>query len=278
MNLWFFFQEFLNKFFNSWFQSSPKNRLHFKYNAIVHFPRPRYKPPNDFEVNKAHNYLGPLAVIHFANPWFKPWRFIEKMNKRCYIWCQAWLRIYFELDNNNWEKLDRKNGGISGGWAGLKNPFIDFNDRWGTFLGNSTSFRESQLYPERRSENQIKQRGFYLSSLNLNESSNYSLETQNDSRRFWLWNKSLLSPPIEFQKPFDHLKAGFGYQNEAFATILTRENESFLLGVWGLSYQDFHKVKQEGSSRPTLLIVLSTIKKEVWMPYQVNKSFFSPKQ
>ena len=67
-------QGFLNAFFSGWFHAPSAHRLPARYNAVLFFP-PHYHPPDWFAVDEAHEALrGPLMVVHFANPWFKPWR------------------------------------------------------------------------------------------------------------------------------------------------------------------------------------------------------------
>ncbi|GJP42252.1 hypothetical protein CLOM_g1839 [Closterium sp. NIES-68] len=67
-------QGFLNAYFSGWFHMPPAHRLAARYNAVIFFPD-HYHPPPWFRVEAAHEALnGPIMMVHFANPWFKPWR------------------------------------------------------------------------------------------------------------------------------------------------------------------------------------------------------------
>lgn len=96
-------QGFLNSYFSGWFHMPAAHRLPARFNAVIFFPE-HYHPPEWFDVNAVHEVMGPLAMVHFANPWFKPWRLVS--NNTGNLWCGLWLKLADRLEANGWHPLD----------------------------------------------------------------------------------------------------------------------------------------------------------------------------
>ncbi|GBG89014.1 hypothetical protein CBR_g48623 [Chara braunii] len=136
-------QGFFNSYFDGWYDMPSEHRLHFRFNTIVNFPR-HYHSPQWFDANRADEVLyvdrdfsspssssssssssspssssgggggggggdserrgGPIRVIHFANPWYKPWSM--KMSTCGNVWCTAWRGLAGDLQQNSWAPID----------------------------------------------------------------------------------------------------------------------------------------------------------------------------
>lgn len=87
---------------------APPHRLPSRYNAIVLFP-PHYHPPPWFDPQRADEILGPIAVLHFAGPWFKPWNLnvsiTESTASTVPVWCKVWLEVFYRIKANQWRPL-----------------------------------------------------------------------------------------------------------------------------------------------------------------------------
>eukprot|EP00271_Cylindrocystis_brebissonii_P009206 TRINITY_DN23893_c0_g1_i1.p1 TRINITY_DN23893_c0_g1~~TRINITY_DN23893_c0_g1_i1.p1 ORF type:complete len:919 (-),score=79.21 TRINITY_DN23893_c0_g1_i1:91-2847(-) len=95
-------QGFLNAYYSGWFDMPAAHRLPARYNGVFLFP-PHYHPPAWYDMNTIHEALGPIAVVHFAGPWHKPWRL--GTNSSDIVWCHMWLRMSQALESNNWRPL-----------------------------------------------------------------------------------------------------------------------------------------------------------------------------
>lgn len=58
-------QGFLNNFFADWQSLPPAHHLPFRFSAAYHFPATSFLFPSTFSFARAHEILGPLAVIAF---------------------------------------------------------------------------------------------------------------------------------------------------------------------------------------------------------------------
>ncbi|GBG76892.1 hypothetical protein CBR_g23106 [Chara braunii] len=124
-------QGFFNSYFDGWYDMPSEHRLHFRFNTIVNFPS-HYHSPQWFDANRADEFLyvdrdfssssskssssagggggvserrgGPIRVIHFANPWFKPWN--PNMTTCGNVWCTAWRGLAADLQQNSWAPID----------------------------------------------------------------------------------------------------------------------------------------------------------------------------
>ncbi len=83
-------QGFLNAFFSDWYSSTEK-RLPMAYNAMVFFPE-TYNAPSWFDRENLPELLGhPIKIVHFANPWFKPWNMGS--NSSYSRWTELWWKF-----------------------------------------------------------------------------------------------------------------------------------------------------------------------------------------
>ena len=96
-------QGFLNSFFDGWYEMPAAHRLPSRYNAVFLFPD-HYHPPPWFQPDRVYDVMGPIAVVHFAGPWYKPWR--PDSNRSSSIWCELWLKIAHALEGQEWKPLD----------------------------------------------------------------------------------------------------------------------------------------------------------------------------
>eukprot|EP00127_Corallochytrium_limacisporum_P002450 Clim_evm7s128 gene=Clim_evmTU7s128 len=66
-------QGFLNSFFDDWYMLPSQHRLPFSYNTIVTLPS-HYNAPSWYTSSEDLLKVVQPKVVHFANPWHKPWK------------------------------------------------------------------------------------------------------------------------------------------------------------------------------------------------------------
>lgn len=104
-------QGFLNSYFSDWYSLPARHRLAAGYNAVLFFPD-HYHPPAWFHLDSPKSFFGPIKLVHFANPWSKPWGReseprpqVARRTGASNIWCSAWQRTKQLLQANNWKPL-----------------------------------------------------------------------------------------------------------------------------------------------------------------------------
>lgn len=196
-------QGFLNSYFSGWFEMPPAHRLPARYNSVFLFPT-HYHPPPWYDMNKIYEAYGPLAMVHFAGPWHKPWRLTT--NTSDLIWCDIWLKLSQALAANKWKPLPEGDGSI------IK------------YLPNAQDYDN---YPQAM-----------LNPVPLGIKANPKL------------------PHVQYVTP-----RATG-SSEAFVTVLWDATPQSV-AVWATSYQQHHAFN---SWRKTMLLVLSTLDREIWDP------------
>lgn len=88
-------QGFFNSFMSSWFASSPEQHLPFRYNFIYSLPTNKgYKLPDWFDIQTYEFFFGEPYIVHFANPWSKPWFILHESGDP---FQRAWLDENYRL-------------------------------------------------------------------------------------------------------------------------------------------------------------------------------------
>lgn len=93
-------QGILNRIHDDWFSQDIRHRLPTKYNFLKMFPD-HYNPPDWFDQNTVESFVGPPKIVHFANPWTKPW-ILPEPGAREEVYGAFWRKACgFKLDEDS---------------------------------------------------------------------------------------------------------------------------------------------------------------------------------
>ncbi|GBG93423.1 hypothetical protein CBR_g69680, partial [Chara braunii] len=256
-------QGFLNGFFDGWFEMSIKHRLPFRFNAVLFFPE-HYHPPGWYDVNHAAEYLhlgreraegggrgdeggkgtvgregvggseAPIRVVHFANPWFKPWK--PTVNVTGNVWCAAWHQVAEALEQNSWLPLD----------PDTFSPvlFVPHPQRYPSYHRLMLSRIDPMVTPVFSSS---------LSSNSSSSSSSFSASTDH----------SLMSAAVPRHVPAEPPPPMWFTPSKELLVTLVTERTITAAGVWAASYKQHHSFS---TFRRIMLIVPSTLRRDIWQP------------
>eukprot|EP00897_Mesotaenium_endlicherianum_P006376 jgi/Mesen1/5767/ME000292S04847 len=233
-------QGFLNSYFSGWFQMDARHRLPARYNAVIFFPD-HYHPPPWFDVNTVHEVMGPLAMVHFANPWFKPWRLISNDTTHANVWCALWLRLSAALEANSWHPLDTDKFSLH---QLLPNPqdYAPPAAAAGALATGAAAAAGQQA--------QGKPGAGAAAAGQAVPAAAAAAVVPSPPRDYPIMPAIPLVPPT--------------LNREIFATLIWDSNY-FAAGVWAASYQQHHAFS---SWRKTMLIVPTTMERKLWRPYR----------
>ncbi|CAI5940813.1 unnamed protein product [Closterium sp. NIES-64] len=121
-------QGYLNRYWPGFANMSTAHRLPYRFNAMLLYPR-NYPPPRWYDVDRAHEIMGPVMVAHLGGPWGKPagmgsnrpvpgpngchWCFVNGEQPYA-VWLRIWYNVSRALYDNCWYPLDAGGGGASG--------------------------------------------------------------------------------------------------------------------------------------------------------------------
>ncbi|GJP44311.1 hypothetical protein CLOM_g3682 [Closterium sp. NIES-68] len=237
-------QGYLNRFWPGFANMSVAHRLPYRYNAMVLYPR-NYPPPPWYDVERAHEVLGPLMVVHLGGPWGKPagmganrpvhgpngchWCFATGQQPYA-VWLRLWYNVSLALYDNCWHLLPVGESAASAVGGGGQEGAQGGEEGGEGALGN----------------------GFSLTA-GLPNAADYEREGPGKEPRAAGWVRGSMTESAVAVAPGGVSGSG---GRVAVATVVGEHNQHAAV-VWVLSYNKHHP---PGPSRlPTLLLVLATV-------------------
>ncbi|CAI7888367.1 unnamed protein product [Closterium sp. NIES-53] len=260
-------QGYLNRYWPGFANMTTSHRLPYRFNAMLLYPR-NYPPPRWYDVDRAHEIMGPVMVAHLGGPWGKPagmgsnrpvpgpngchWCFVNGEQPYA-VWLKIWYNVSRALYNNCWFPLDA-GGGVASGDGGSSGGGGERGEERGEEQGEGPGRGERLLLRSSSSST-----GFSLTA-GLPNAADYEAAEPGKKPRAAEWvrpsmTESAVEGPGGAESAATSGSSGGGGRL-VVATVVSARNQHAAV-PWAMSYNKHHP---PGPSRvPSLVLVLPSV-------------------